>query len=282
MEPARSIANLHASEVTKPTFCPRRLGILSTLNFKAADEKLDLSLDLTYGIGHYVQAQMVQWFADIGIAVGDWKCVACGKLHRFCKRPILCNICSAKRFDQVEVRFVSQVSGVSGGFDMLADMGFSKLRLVEIKTMAPDEFKALKAPLAEHRVRTNLYLRLVEESNHPHKDKIDTSASNVLYASKGGYGCADDGTLKKFGIWDSFSPLKEFVIQKDAVLTAPLSEQAKALTDYRLGKAGMPGRVAACTDIMSKRAQACEAKVACFGTKHPEGSMNPNPVEVSA
>lgn len=275
--PGRSLANLHASDVTKSDFCPRRHAILWKLGHKQADESMTLSQELTFSIGRSVQDQLVAWFAEMGIAVGDWECAACGKTQTFCKRPASCQ-CGSKKWIAHEVRFTSPITGISGGFDMLADMGEPKLRLVEIKTIKPEEWEKLVMPLAEHRQRTNLYMQLVRESTSPNKHKINTDSAVVFYVSKGGYG-KKDATLAAAGAFDSFSPIKEFVIPYQPEMVATVCEKAKVYTDYRRGLVGMPCRHAGCTDVLSKQAQKCEARVACFGQLFPVGAPNPLPVE---
>jgi hypothetical protein len=149
---------------------------------------------------------------------------------------------------------------------MLVKLNQPKLRITELKTMDKDEFKALKAPLAEHKWRTNLYLRLVAESPHPWAKQVDTTEATIMYISKGGYGCADDEP-EKWGLFEKFSPFKEFTIKREDKLTDDLVKRAKAVTDFRKGLVGSPCGV--CSTAMSKRATKCTMKKACFSGDHP-------------
>ena len=274
MEPPRSMATLHASEVTKSEFCARRSAIMLASGVRAGDEYLSGSMAMTFQIGRDVQDHIVSAAADAGIAVGHWRCVACNRLHEFCKRPVECHKCTRRTFTPVEVRFKSEVSGISGGFDMIMSTGLPKLRLVEIKTMAPIEFQALVLPLAEHKLRTALYLRIAAESANPLSQHIDQNEALVLYVSKGGFGHADPA-LTQLLPRERHSPFKEFVVKRDDAMTQPTVDAAMALTGWRTGVSGMP--TPRCHKPTDKLAQWCPVAQYCFGSVFPPGQPNPHP-----
>ena len=280
-EPHRGSKTIHASALTKedPTaiFCPREVALSDLTKKKQTDGWISTSEQVTFGIGHALQALVVGWFADMNRAIGHWRCLACNHLHEFQNRPIKCDhrdpgagICGCRAFEAEEVRFTSALNGASCGIDMLFNNGSPKLRIAEIKTMAPDEFKKLMAPLAEHRIRTALYLRIVEESNTYWKKRIDTSCAEVLYVSKGGYGVQDLG-LKKWGLPETFSPFKHFIIKRDHKSVDEHAEQARKVFAFRNGTEPIP--VGICEIPMLKRAQACGMVKACFSGDFPSGSM---------
>ena len=162
-------------------------------------------------------------------------------------------------------------SGVSGGIDALVDVGHKTLLLTEIKSMDKDQHKKLEAPLAEHKMRTALYLYLTELSQSPVAERINTKEGSILYVSKS-YGFKDL-TLKEEGISDApFSPFKEFKVgRQDALLETPLN-RAKALTLWRTmreeGTAqGLPCGI--CHNGLTKRAQQCSAIGPCFSGSYP-------------
>jgi hypothetical protein len=141
-----------------------------------------------------------------------------------------------------------------------------KLHVTELKTMAPDEFKNLVAPLAEHRQRTVFYLQAVAQSGLELAQRIDTSEASVLYVSKA-FGCKDT-TLKENGIKDApFSPFKEFVIKRDDSLNATPLARARVLKVWRDTKEGMPAGI--CSNGLTPRAQSCSTCGACYSGKHP-------------
>lgn len=287
-ESGRSMTVLHASAVTKSDFCARRNAIVTATGIKPPSEYVSTASRVTYTQGRLLQDQVVNWCADMGIAVGDWKCAACGKLHRFQKRPLKCDNglgqftggpqmnCGARDFHPVEVRFTSPLSGISGGFDMIVNLGSPKLRLTEIKTIKGEDFKALAAPLAEHKLRTALYLRIAAESQHPLSGHVDDQIATVLYLSKG-HGVGDP-TLKPMGVNESLSPFKEFQVYRDDALTDPLVKHGAAFWAWRHGKGGMPDRV--CASAGDKKAKFCPAAQYCFGDVFPPGAVNENPIDL--
>ncbi|MBN7763677.1 hypothetical protein JYP52_21295 [Nitratireductor aquibiodomus] len=266
-EKARPLALVHASELTRPGgFCPRYYALHDVTGQKPKDQWLSASERMTFQIGRDQEKNIVLWFADMGRAVCHWKCVACGSVHEFCLRPEKCKVCGTRKFDPKEVRFTSTKTGASCGVDMLLALGGPRLIPHEIKTMDKDQFKALQAPLAEHKWRTNLYLRIIAESDYPFASQIETSHGYILYTTKGGYGCADP-EVKKWGLSDNFSPFKEFEIERKDADTKDLAKSAKVVKDFRDGKVGMPCGI--CSWPTSKRAAGCAIRKACFSGDYP-------------
>ena len=141
-EPARPIKTIHASALTKTgvEFCPREYALMDLLKIKPANEFVPTATAVTWAQGRLGQDQLVGWLADAGRAVCDWKCAACGTVAKLMKRPPACSTCQCKVLLPIEPRFISLVSGASCGVDTLADLGYPKLRVVEIKTVLKDEF----------------------------------------------------------------------------------------------------------------------------------------------
>ena len=271
-QPGRSYKTLHASSLTKedPEFCPRENALAVLLGIKPHPETLIASQEAVFTLGRIWQDQIVNWLGDMGRAVGDWKCLACGARQEFCKRPVKCPHCGCRAFKPEEFRFRSEICGASCGIDTLLDIGEPRHVVVEIKTMRPEEFKTLVAPLAEHRYRTNLYLRLVAESDSPFKDRVNTARAKILYTSKGGFGNADP-ELETWGLPDKFSPFKEFEIQRDDAMTDGIVARAKMFWDFRTGKAGLP--LGLCPTALCKRAKVCPVMKSCFSGQFPAGMM---------
>ena len=266
-DPARPLKNIHASELTKPEgFCPRAYALHDVTDIKPKDRWLNTSLNLTFRIGRMVQDSLVNDFADMGKAISHWECTSCHKLHEFQMRPLKCVKCFNKSFIPKEVRFISDVTGASAGIDMLVAVGKQKLTPVEIKTINPEDFKALVMPLSEHRQRTSLYLRIISESVHPWSGMVDSQSAIVLYVSKGGFGVADP-LPKQWGMYEGFSPFKEWTVERDDALCAEPSRRAKVVKDFRAGLIGMPCGL--CSTAMAKRALGCEWKAPCFSGAHP-------------
>lgn len=270
-EEPRAHGLIHASELMKEKeFCPREWAFLDLGLAKKRSEFIGTSLRVTFDHGRDLEWRVRNdWL--LSQAVGLWECGVCGHVHdSFGKAPkIKCPKCHwGHLWRYKEIRFEDPETGISGGFDLLLDVGNPKLHLVELKTMAPDTFKKLVAPLAEHRFRTSLYLDLVERSSIPYSNQIDTSKATILYATRS-FGFKDD-SLKTSGIRDSrFSPFKEFSVVKDPSILAVSRVKAKVVTTYREmlknGGGGFPCGV--CPNGLCQRAQKCSAVSPCFSGK---------------
>lgn len=266
-QPARPLKNIHASALTKPDgFCPRYYALHDAKKVKPKDEWLSAADIVTFEMGNDLQDRVVHAFADMGKAIGHWMCLGCEKVQEFCHRPSHCPSCGCKAFKPKEVRFQSAVNGASCGVDMLLkESGSPKLRAIEIKTMGKDQFKELLAPLAEHRLRTNLYLRLIDESDHNWASLVSTDHAKILYVCKAGY--TADPELAKWGLSDKFSPFKEYTIKRLDTATDAICVRSKVVKDYRDGVVGMPCGI--CKTAMVKRAQFCSMKGPCFSGDFP-------------
>jgi len=271
MEVARPMHNIHASEATNEDkeFCPREYCLIDITKKKRKDKFIGTSLRTTFDHGNDLQRRLNEvYLADI--MVGDWVCRNCGEIKQLCKKPpekLQCFTDSGIKhnWEYIEPRPLSQISGISGGIDALLNTGEPKYRIYEIKTMASDAFKALSAPLSEHRIRTNLYMRLVNEDNTELHDRVNSHTANILYVCKG-FGCKDE-SLKLMGIKDApFSPFKEFTIHRDDSTTTIVTRKAKLIKKYRAG-GKMPDGV--CATSFCKRAKTCPVISECFSGKFP-------------
>ncbi len=263
LQDGRSVDVIHSSSLTKssPEFCPREHVLLGITNEKPKAEFLGTSQVVTFGLGRAIQDLFNnEWL--LNYMVGDWVDKTTGEVVKASKRPT-----KPGHWVYVEINFVSKISGASGGVDGVIDIGGPKLHMVEVKSIDKDAFISLSAPLAEHRLRTNYYLRLISESDHPLKDKIDTSKGSVIYVSKA-FGVKDPTIKDMEGVRDSsFSPFKEYTVKRDDTKTERLNTLAKAVYDYRAGKVGMPRGV--CRNSAVKRAASCGAIRPCWSGKYP-------------
>lgn len=266
MDEARPLSRLHASSLTASEgFCPRYYALHDVTKTKPKDQWLPTADNVTYQMGRDLQEQIVQALADSDHVIGHWVCAACGNKYVFCPRPKFCTKCQCKKFVADEVRFESAKSGASCGIDMLAKVGKQKLTICEIKTMARDQFKDLQAPMAEHRLRTNFYMRIVDESDSTWATLVDVHEARILYVCKGGY--LADPELKAWGLKETYSPFKEYIVKRDDTKTEEYSKRAQVVTDFRKGLQGMPCGI--CTTSVSKRALQCSMRGVCFSGDHP-------------
>ena len=206
--PGRSMKILHASDVTRIDFCPRRWALFDVFEKDAPSDYVSTAMDVTFRMGKVTEMLLVEEWAGQAV-VGNWRCRHCGEQRTMVPKPDgYCKLKVQKHWWQyLQLVVDTPVYGIQGGIDALFNIGTPQLVITEIKTMNPVEFDAIVAPLPEHRLRTNLYMKIVAESQHPFREKINTTEARVLYISRG-YG-------KLNAQWNEILPFKEFVVKRD-------------------------------------------------------------------
>lgn len=267
-KPGRDLKNLHASDMTKG-FCPRERQIINLKEMGPKDEWNQASLQMVYDLGNAVERIVIHHASEACLAYGDWRCDQCNRIHAWCERPTRCNDCDCARLSYHGRRFYSAASGISCGIDLLVRGFGPKLRVVEIKSVQKDDFRKLVAPLAEHKIRTNLYMRIVSESGDPDAQLIDTEQAFVMYVDKGGYGILD-GEVAKWKLGDrGYSPFKEFVVKRDDAQTDGMCERAATYRKAIFDKVICAGICVGPTDAPAK---SCRVAQDCFSNKFPVGA----------
>lgn len=268
----RSHKEIHASDITKDFFCPRMILLLDALNLHKKDEYPDPAMAATWDVGN-MTADLVRenWLGDV--AIGNWTCLKCGTSYTLSRKPpikeLTVNCLHVWRYR--EMQFVSESLGFEGSLDVLLDLGGPKYMVCELKIMAPEHFAKITAPLAEHRLRTNLYMRLVESSGSSFGyDRINTQRAKVLYVSRG-YGKKHEAT----GI---ILPFKEFDVERnDDDLKVPLERALEVKTSRKLNI--LPARV--CSVSYAPEAKGCPVAQQCFSGKYQTGATLPIPGDKS-
>ena len=264
--PARGYTTIHASDITNPTFCPREVALLDITKKPPKGQYIPTALAVTFEMGKVVENLVrSEWLG--GITFGDWKCLVCGKKYQNLYKP---ESCSSKDCDlkYVEPVFYSNTLGVSGSIDALMKLGpaSGKLTTVEIKTVAAEEFAKIEAPLSEHRLRTSLYLQIIETSDHPLKHLIDTNAALILYVSRG-HG-------KKNETHNEILPFKEFEIHRDDSSVGPYVNKALTLKKWRMAYI-IPSGV--CTSNVDSRMKSCPVAGECTMGAYPSQTVFKKP-----
>lgn len=269
-EEPRSHFPLRASDTTKKEaeFCPREHALLDLGAGAKKGQFIGTSLRYTFDHGRSTEERIRNEYLR-SRAVGWWKCGVCSNVvKQLTKAPqYKCQNCGwGHLWTYQEVNMESAYSGINCHLDLLLETGRPKLRIVEVKSMAPDEFKTLAAPLGEHRQRTSLYLQLTDDSSWAPSERIDTTEASILYASKA-FGIKDT-SLKEEGIKDAaFSPFKEFLIKRNDTLSQTIVSKARMLKLWREDRSiGFPAGV--CANGLSKRSLGCGACGACFSGKY--------------
>jgi hypothetical protein len=228
--------------------------LCKALGRKPYAAKVDAPMYVTWNEGKDKQARLNNdWMRDI--MVGDWECLSCGHIHEFRRAPKKCHTCASQRIKYKEVVFYHQGSHAQGSVDAIVNVGRPLLLLVEFKIMAPDAWESLKAPLAEHRARSKLYMEIILGSSHPMRGHIDTERMHVLYCSRA-FG-------KKDPIKGRISPFKEFVVERDVKEADTYMGMARAVTeckvhDWEIYPTGI------CSAITDKRVHGCPVAKECF------------------
>jgi hypothetical protein len=258
-QPARSIATVHASDITKSNFCPRHWALLDILKAQKKDEYISTALQATFDVGKATAKVLVEEWAGES-AIGNWKCLRCDANKKMTTKPKKgCPGHGAKcLWEYEEPAFLSTQYGVSGSIDVLMELGVPLWMVTELKIIKVEDFENLVAPLPEHRIRTALYLKLIADSNDPAKNKINLHEARVLYVSRG-YG-------KKNADHGDIMPFKEYTVQRDdTVLEKPL---AKALQIKKFREDGlMPSGI--CNTALDKPAKSCNVCTQCFSGQFP-------------
>jgi hypothetical protein len=267
MEDARSVDELHASDLTRsdPEFCPREVVLMRLLGVTRKAQYVQESMRVTWDEGRDKQWRVNNVYLR-EYMVGGWKCVRCDERVEWGRDPEMtgkgspeCHDGKAHRWEYVEPEF-RHPSGFTGSIDGIVQFNSSKLRPLEIKIIkgesaikssAPD-FRSLVAPLAEHRVRTQLYLRLIAESPDERTSTIDTSQAHVLYVMRGHGLKGEDGRI---------SPFKDYVVKRDDPAVERYVRMAYAVSG------DMPSGV--CSSALCPRATKCPVVKECFSGKHP-------------
>ena len=255
--PERSHKTVHASDVTKEDFCARQYRLMDAHNVKRPDSYISAALRATFDLGRLTADTLVTQWAD-SFVWGKWKCASCNSTIEFGPRPsptqcgagtgLLCD------WKYHEVNFVSQHSKISGSIDMLADIGKPKKVPIELKIMKADEFDKLSAPLAEHRLRTMLYLQLIAESDNPARFNVDTEHAKVLYVSRG-YGKMNPEV-------GQIVPFKEFDVYRDDNAVKLYSERGRTVHIAR--QEGSIPSDKACSHSACATAKKCPVRVQCW------------------
>lgn len=275
-EPERTHKKVHASDLTKDKeFCPREFALLDLTKKIRRAVFLNTSMRTTFEEGRAIQKLIRErWLGDL--AVGDWKCRSCGAEKHYCKRPQgHCGKSSIKcAWVYREIVFQSK-ENVWGGVDLFLDVGEPKLLSVEIKTIDKDYFKALRAAMAEHKWRTNLYMRIIETSK-VHVDfakRINTRVAHIIYKARA-FGMKDPEPAAWGVRGDWFSPWKEFRVARNDSETNTIIGKARCLDEFRKPKKPNNNEYGLtpcgiCPTGMGKRAQQCSMVKECFSGGFP-------------
>ena len=266
-DPPRTPCAVHASDVFKQdhSFCARERAISIKNNLSTKQKALSASQGYTFALGEAISEIIVNQFAKNNHAYGFWQCSNCKNLHFLGGQPKICPLCDSRvPHKYVECRFTSKATGIRSSIDMLTDLDAddNMLRVVENKSIEQSKFKTIKAPLAEHRLRTNFYLRNVQESDTTLSKHIHSDYGYIIYATKG---FGTKGGLPTGTDWSaSYSPFKVFKVNRDDSVTDQFLDQPIKFKYWAENKKEPLPKKEICNSIKDERAKECPAAKLCF------------------
>jgi hypothetical protein len=263
VEEQRTHKIVHISDLSRSDgFCPREFAILDVTKKKPKGRYISSALRVAFDNGNALSDLCRNKWLEQDV-VGDWKCGYCKRIVvEFSKKPKVACKCGSRLWQYNEVCIINPHNGATGSIDFLIDFGLGKHTMIECKSMSRDMFDDLKAPLAEHRIRTQLYLLHWSQVAGPHAGKVDTERAIVLYISKG-YG------IKNEDFGGKVLPFKEFVVERDDAAVMPLYKRADAIYAFRKNSGPMPSGI--CVSGLDSRAKSCPVALECFSGTYPAG-----------
>jgi hypothetical protein len=219
----RDYTVLHPSDMIKKDWCKRGSYFLLKGHERIA-EKPNLKLQSIFDEGHAIHAKWQNWFQEMGVLHGKFRCVSCLEIT-WGTSPEECGKCGWKTLEYAEVTLVDKELRIAGHTDGWIK-GIGDDCLIEIKSIGPgtirseapglmmdadgDFMKAwgnVRKPFAPHVMQGQLYLELMKRMGN------DVNEIVFLYELK-----ADQS-------------YKEFSVTADYELVRHVFEGAKEVVD---------------------------------------------------
>lgn len=240
--------NLHVSDVIGK--CLRKIILMERLEQRHPAEKIMDGRGVTFAIGDalgtFVTKRVAGGHPDKLWA--NWKC-RCGQtswkglLAKASK--FTCEVCEGPLDQHNEVPFPDAEWMITGSPDIIIRMDqYGAFYIVELKSMAANEWKELARPLPDHVIQVTFYWHILHRAGWPLVDRC-----SILY------------TNKEFSFKN---PYKEFLV--DPRTEGTLDPYLEDLAAFRAAREGgaLPPR-SGCASIDSTNAKACPVAVTCFG-----------------
>jgi hypothetical protein len=219
----RDYTVLHPSDMIKKDWCKRGSYFLLKGHERIA-EKPNLRLQSIFDEGHYIHAKWQNWFQEMGVLHGKFRCLSCLEIT-WGTSPSECGKCGWKTLEYAEVTLVDEELRIAGHTDGWIK-GIGDDCLIEIKSIGPgtirseapnlmmdadgDFMKAwnsVRKPFGPHVLQGQLYLELMKRMGN------DVNEIVFLYELK-----ADQS-------------YKEFSVKADYELVRHVFEGAKIVVD---------------------------------------------------
>lgn len=174
---------LHPSEIIKKDWCKRASYFLLNGETKIA-EKPGLRLQNIFDEGHYIHAKWQNWFQEMGVLHGKFKCLSCHHVT-WGTSPEKCEKCGWGILEYAEVTLVDDELRIAGHTDGWIK-GIGDDCLIEIKSIGPGTIRAeapnlmmdadgdfmkawgnVRKPFGSHILQGQVYLELMHRMGNP-------------------------------------------------------------------------------------------------------------------
>lgn len=235
---------LHPSEIIKRSWCHRASYFLLK-GYPKIQERPNLRLQSIFDEGHAIHAKWQNWFYEMGVLHGKFKCLSCERIT-WGTAPSSCDWCQHKSLEYAEVTLEDPKLRIAGHTDGWIK-GIGDDCLIEIKSIGPgtirnespdlfkdssdfmSAWKNVRRPFNSHLLQGQMYLELMKRMGH------DVNEIVFLYELK-----ADQD-------------YKEFVIQADFELVRHIFENAEKIV-----KAIDKGAAPLCNNNIAGTCSQCE------------------------
>lgn len=228
---------LHPSEIIKRDFCLRGSYFLMSGHTKIA-EKPNLRLQSIFDEGHAIHAKWQNWFQEMGVLHGKFKCVVCDHIT-WGTSPSECETCQApaSKLEYAEVTLVDEDLRIAGHTDGWIK-GIGDDTLIEIKSIGAgtirsespqlfrdadnDLMKAwgnIRRPFVSHILQGQMYLELMKRMGNPVGEIV------FLYELKA------DQSYKEFSVSPDFELVRHIFEKAQKVIDAVNAKVAPDCTN---------------------------------------------------
>jgi len=172
---------LHPSEIIRRDWC-KRASYFLLQGYPKIQNKPNLRLQSIFDEGHAIHAKWQNWFQEMGVLHGKFKCLACNKIT-WGTSPDICEICQSKNLVYDEVTLVDDALRIAGHTDGWIK-GIGNDCLIEIKSIGPgtirsenpelfansqdfmQAWKNVRRPFNSHLLQGQMYLELMKRMGH--------------------------------------------------------------------------------------------------------------------
>ena len=174
---------LHPSDIIKRDWCKRGSYFLLKGHARIA-EKPNLRLQSIFDEGHYIHAKWQNWFQEMGVLHGKFKCGSCNHMT-WGTSPTECEKCGWKTLQYAEVTLIDNELRIAGHTDGWVK-GIGDDCLIEIKSIGPGTIRAeapglmmdadgdfmkawgsVRKPFGPHILQGQIYLELMKRMGNP-------------------------------------------------------------------------------------------------------------------